>query len=263
MGSDAMTAEVRCVAAVPCWVSLMARDLDTVRAFYGPLLGWEFEPGPDRFGPYEHAVVGGEAVAGVGVAGGGWDMPVAWTSYFGTESADAAADAVRERGATLAVGPLSFDGDRLALAADPAGAVFGIWEGPPGRARRLDLLGAPVWIELRTPDPFAAALFYGEVFRWDGRDPERFEVRWEHDRVVLRAEGHSVAALAREQAGGPTGLTPHWEVSFSVPDTDEALVRAERLGGSVLGPAFDSPYGRVARLRDPEGGRFAVISAKP
>ncbi|MFF7592331.1 VOC family protein [Kitasatospora purpeofusca] len=263
MGSDARTAEVRCVAAVPCWVSLMARDLDAARAFYGPLLGWEFEPGPDRFGPYVHAVVGGEAVAGVGAAGGGWDMPVAWTSYFGTESADAAADAVRERGATLAVGPLSFDAGRLAFAADPAGAVFGIWEGPPGRARRLDLLGAPVWIELRTPDPFAAALFYGEVFRWDGRDPERFEVRWEHDRVVLRAEGHSVAALAREQAGGPTGLSPHWEVSFSVPDTDEALLRAERLGGSALGRAFDSPYGRVARLQDPEGGRFAVISAKP
>ncbi|MFD0346836.1 VOC family protein [Kitasatospora aburaviensis] len=144
----------------------------------------------------------------------------------------------------------------------PGGAVFGIWEGPLGRARRLDLPGAPVWIELRTPDPFAAALFYGEVFRWDGRDPERFEVRWEHDRVVLRTEGHSVAALAREQSAGPAGMPPHWEVSFAVSDTDAALARAEALGGSALGPAFDSPYGRVARLQDPEGGRFAVISPK-
>ncbi|MGW2543225.1 VOC family protein [Kitasatospora sp. NPDC001574] len=262
MGSGEATAAVRCVAAVPCWVSLVARDLDAAKAFYGPLLGWEFEPAPDRFGPYVHAVAGGEAVAGLGVAGRDWDMSVAWTSFFGTESADAAADAVRERGATLAVGPLAFDAGRVAFAADPAGALFGIWEGPPGRARQLDLPGAPVWIELRTPDPFAAALFYGEVFRWDGRDPERFEVRWEHDRVVLRAEGHSVAALAGEQTGGPTGMSPHWEVSFSVPDTDAALLGAEALGGTAIGPAFDSPYGRVARLQDPEGGRFAVISPK-
>ncbi|MFJ2782324.1 MULTISPECIES: VOC family protein [unclassified Kitasatospora] len=260
--SSRETAKVRCVAAVPCWVSLMARDLEVATAFYGPLLGWKFEPAPDRFGPYVHAVVGDEAVAGLGVTGSGWGMPVAWTSYFGTESADAAADAVRERGATLAVGPLAFDAGRVVLAADPAGAVFGIWEGLPGRARRLELPGAPVWIELRTPDPFAAALFYGEVFRWDGRDPERFEVRWEHDRVVLRTEGYSVAALAKEQSGGPAGMPPHWEVFFSVPDADAALAQAEALGGSVIGPAFDSPYGRVARLQDPEGGRFAVISLK-
>ncbi|WP_030246598.1 VOC family protein [Streptomyces sp. NRRL S-350] len=258
MGSGE-TAEVRCVAAVPCWVSLTAGDLEGAKEFYGPLLGWEFEAGPDRFGPYVHAVTGGEAVAGLGAPGGG-AIPLAWTSYFGTESADAAADAVRERGATLAVGPLAFDAGRVAFAADPAGAVFGIWEGPLGWARKLELLGAPVWIELRTPDPFAAALFYGEVFRWDGRDPERFDVRWEHDRVVLRAEGTSVAALAKEQSSGPAGMPPHWEVSFAVPDTDRALARAVELGGAALGPAFDSPYGRVARLRDREGARFAVIS---
>ncbi|WP_329494261.1 VOC family protein [Kitasatospora herbaricolor] len=258
MGSR--TASVRCVAAAPCWVSLMARDLDAAQAFYGQLLGWEFEPGPDRFGPYVHAVVEGEAVAGLGVSGSGWVMPVAWTGYFGTESADTAADAVRERGGTLAVGPLAFDAGRVAFAADPAGAVFGIWEGPPGPARRLALPGSPVWIELRTPDPFAAALFYGEVFRWDDRDPAHFEVRYEHERVVLRVEGRSVAALRAEKATGPVGTPPHWEVSFSVADAGAAAKLAERLGGGLIGPVFDTPYGRVARLSDPEGGRFAVIS---
>ncbi|MFI6446658.1 VOC family protein [Kitasatospora sp. NPDC050543] len=250
------TARVRCVPATPCWVSLMARDLDEAQAFYGELLGWDFEPAPDRWGRYVHAVAGDEAVAGLGEASGDLALPISWTCYFGTESADQAADAVRERGGTLAVGPLLFDEGRVAFASDPMGAVFGIWEGPPGTARVLDVPGAPVWIELRTPDPFAAALFYGEVFRWDGRDPAHFEVRWEHERVVLLAEGRSVAAL---RAGVPEGGPPHWEVSFSVPDTDAAVKTAERLGGGVLGAAFDSPYGRVARLRDPEGGRFAVI----
>jgi predicted enzyme related to lactoylglutathione lyase len=233
----------------------MARDLDTAQAFYGPLLGWSFEPGPDRFGPYLRAVVQGVEVAGIGVVAGDWKPPVAWTTYFGIESADQAAEGVRERGGTLAVGPLAFDAGRIVLAADPGGAVFGIWEGETGEETWMAAPGAPVWIELRTPDPFAAALFYGEVFRWDGRDPEHFDTRYEHERVVLRSEGRSVAAMR-----GSVGTLPHWEVFFSVSDTDAALKHAVALGGTVAGEAADSPYGRVARLRDTEGGLFSIIS---
>ncbi|GAA2747946.1 MULTISPECIES: VOC family protein [Kitasatospora] len=249
------TVRVRCVAAAPCWVSLMARDLDTARAFYGPLLGWTFEAGPDRWGPYLRAVVDGVEVAGLGVVAGDWQPPVAWTTYFGTESADRVGEAIRERGGTLAVGPLRFDAGRLALAADPFGAVFGVWEGEPGEDVWTETPGAPVWIELRTADPFAAALFYGEVFRWDDRDPSHFEVRYEHERVVLRSEGRSVAALR-----GARDIAPHWEVFFSVTDTDEAVKRAVELGGRIAGDPVDTPYGRVARVADREGGLFSVIS---
>ncbi|MFG2820441.1 VOC family protein [Kitasatospora sp. NPDC048365] len=248
------TARVRCVPAAPCWVSLMARDLETAKAFYGPLLGWEFVPGPDRWGPYLRAAVEGVEVAGIGVVAGDWQPPVAWTTYFGTESADTAAEGVRERGGTLGVGPLAFDAGRLVLAADPAGAAFGIWEGEPGDDSWTATPGAPVWIELRTGDPFAAALFYGEVFRWDGRDPSHFEVRYEHERVVLRSEGRSVAALHTAK-----DVAPHWEVFFSVADTDAAVRRATELGGRAAGGTTDTPYGRVARLADPEGGLFSVI----
>jgi predicted enzyme related to lactoylglutathione lyase len=251
------TVLVRCVPAAPCWVSLMARDLEAAKSFYGPLLGWVFEPGPDRWGEYVRAVVDGVEVAGIGVVAGDWQPPVAWTTYFGTESADEVAERVRERGATLAVGPLAFDAGRIALAADQEGAAFGIWEGDLGCNTWLTSPGAPAWIELRTADPFAAALFYGEVFAWDGRDPRRFEVRWEHERVVLRADGHSVAALRKA-----VGVAPHWEVFFSVADTDMAAKHAVRLGGAVADAPEDTPYGRVARLQDSEGGLFSVISLR-
>ncbi|MFJ5231924.1 VOC family protein [Kitasatospora sp. NPDC088391] len=248
------TATVRCVPAVPCWVGLTARDLAVAQDFYGPLLGWEFRPGPDRWGRYARAVVDGVEVAGLGEPDAGWERPVAWTTYFGIESADRAADGVRERGGTLAVGPLAFDAGRIALAADPFGATFGIWEGEPGEDTWMSEPGAPVWIELRTADPFAAALFYGEVFRWDGRDPRHFEVRYEHERVVLRSEGRSVAGLRTAR-----DLAPHWEVFFSVADADEAARRAAALGGRVLDGVVESPYGRVARLEDAEGGHFSIL----
>ncbi|GAA0654590.1 VOC family protein [Kitasatospora atroaurantiaca] len=251
------TISVRCVPAAPCWVSLMARDLEVAQSFYGPLLGWTFEEGPDRWGPYVRAVVDGVEVAGIGVVAGDWQPPVAWTTYFGIESADEAADRVRERGGTLAVGPLNFDAGRIALAADLGGAAFGIWEGDLGCSTWVSSPGAPVWIELRTADPFAMALFYGEVFVWDDRDPRRFEVRWEHERVVLRADGRSVAALRTA-----ADVAPHWEVFFSVADTDAAVERAVVLGGAEMDAPSDTPYGRVARLRDAEGGLFSVISLK-
>ncbi|MFJ1708283.1 VOC family protein [Kitasatospora sp. NPDC088346] len=253
---DEKTVRVRCVPGAPCWVSLTARDLDLAKAFYGPLLGWSFEPGPDRWGPYLRAVVDGVEVAGLGVIGGDWQVPVAWTTVFGTESADQSADGVRERGGTVGVGPLAFDAGRIVLASDSAGAAFGIWEGEPADETWMGAPGTPSWIELRTPDPFAAALFYGEVFRWDGRDPAHFEVRYEHERVVLRVEGRSIAALR----GAEAGLGPHWEVFFSVADTGAALRQAVELGGKVVGDPVDTPYGRVARLSDPEGGLFSVIS---
>ncbi|MGW4382947.1 VOC family protein [Kitasatospora sp. NPDC004531] len=242
--------------AVPCWAGLTVRDMDAAQRFYGPLLGWEFVPGPDRWGPYVRATVDGVEVAGLSQLGADWERPVAWTTYFGIESADRAADGVRERGGTLAVGPLAFDAGRVALAADPFGATFGIWEGEPGEDDTwMSAPGAPAWIELRTADPFAAALFYGEVFRWDGRDPAEFEVRYEDERVVLRSEGRSVAALRPAH-----DLAPHWEVFFSVADTDATAHRATALGGRVLDGPADSPFGRVARLADPEGGRFSVLA---
>jgi uncharacterized protein len=251
-----------CVSGAPCWVSLMARDLDEAAGFYGPLLGWRFEPGPERMGPFLRAYSGDYEVAAIGEVARRLEFPVTWTTYFGTDDANAAAAAVRERGGTVAVGPLEFDAGRIALAADPAGATFGLWEGPmQPRGQHLPI-GSPVWIELRTRDAFASALFYGEVFQWDKADPERYEVRWEHDRVVLRVDGHSAAALrtgGTEAAADPR-VRPRWHVFFSVADVESTVKLARTLGGEVTGEPQDSAYGRVAGVRDPEGGLFSIIS---
>ncbi|WP_051969760.1 VOC family protein [Kitasatospora azatica] len=258
-GAVVKGAAVRCVPAVPSWVSLMAGDLESAMAFYGSLFGWSFSRGPDRWGPYVRAMLGGVAVAGLS-GSTDLELPVAWTTYFGTEDADMVAERIRARGGTVAIGPLGFDAGRLAIASDRAGAPFGVWEGDRRTGAVLHTLpGAPVWIELRTPDAFDAALFYGGVFGWDERDPAEFDVRWEHDRVVLRTEERSVAALVR--ATDPEAR-PSWNVYFSVADADASVEQAGRLGADVLGEVRDSPYGRVADLRDPHGGRFSLLGPR-
>ncbi|WP_433858787.1 VOC family protein [Streptomyces kronopolitis] len=52
------------------------------------------------------------------------------------------------------------------------------------------------------------------------------------------------------ETGTPTRIL----LSLAVDDVDALLERVERLGGAVLGPANDMPWGqRVAHIRDPDG----------
>ncbi|MFC5906497.1 VOC family protein [Streptacidiphilus monticola] len=244
--------------AAPSWISLNANELDTALEFYGPLMGWSFRPGPERWGPYMRAEVDGIPVAGIGTGGHRQlNLPVSWTTYFGIEDIEASVRDIHDRGGTVAVGPLTVSTGRILIAADPTGTPFGVWEGRPGIGDRPLGPGLPVTVELRTPDPFAAAMFYAEVFRWDDRDPERFEVRWEHNRVLLRVDGLPTASLRSSR-------TPshRWDVYFTVGDVEKCSAHAERLGGTVLEGPLVSPYGIVARLRDPEGGEFLVTAAQ-
>ncbi|MFI9270836.1 VOC family protein [Kitasatospora sp. NPDC052896] len=257
---------VRNVPAAPSWVSLSGHDIAALQAFYGPLLGWRFRPGPGGVGPHALATVGGRLVAGIVQIAARFELPVAWTTYFGTEDADRTAALVRDSGGTIAVGPLDLPGaGRVALVADPEGAVFGLWQGRAGRPRPLRRPGAPVWAELRARDAFQAAVFYGQVFEWDRRDQTRYEVRYENDRVVLRIDGRSTAAIC----GGATGAAdeplkwPHWHIYFAVTDADETTRLAVELGGEVAVAPEDSPYGRIASLHDPQGGLFSVIAMAP
>jgi predicted enzyme related to lactoylglutathione lyase len=228
------------------------------------LFGWQFRPAPDRLGPYLLARNQGDPVAGLGTLSTGTGVPISWTVYFAAASADVVAERVRERGATVAVGPVEFGKSRVAWVADPFGAAFGIWEGqvePGWQVGRK--AGAPVWIELRTSDAFAAALFYGEVFDWDRGDPKRYDVRYEHDHVILDIDGRPVAGLrgGADQAASDPMARPRWQVFFCVDDVPEACRRATELGGTVVHGPSDSQYGPVAALCDPQGGIFSVAAS--
>lgn len=112
-------------------------DLAAMESFYCAVLGWTLRPaslGED----FRVALHEGRPVAGVGALDSTSQFPVAWTPYFAVEDADETAVRIRERSATVAVGPLKFPVgrgalrspvNRGALAADRDGTVFGIGEG--------------------------------------------------------------------------------------------------------------------------------------
>ena len=56
-------------------------------------------------------------------------------------------------------------------------------------------------------------------------------------------------------------LPPHWLTYFMHDDVDAGLAKARELGGELMGETVDSPYGRYARVRDPQGAVFALIQS--
>ena len=50
-------------------------------------------------------------------------------------------------------------------------------------------------------------------------------------------------------------------VYFAVADVEATVASAERAGGRILQRDFDSPYGRMADLADPDGARFSVLES--
>src|SRR5947209_13178239 len=151
-------------AGVPSWVDLGVPDLDAAQHFYEQVVGWSFTDAGEEFGGYRIASVRGAAVAGIGPQMG--DAPPAWTLYLAADDADQAAAAVISNGGTVLlqpgdVGPLG----RMFLAADPSGAVFGVWQaGTHIGAGLVNEPGGLAWEDLRSTQPAAAQEFYRSVF---------------------------------------------------------------------------------------------------
>ncbi|KAB7851015.1 VOC family protein [Streptomyces mobaraensis NBRC 13819 = DSM 40847] len=254
-----MSASERAGPGTPCWVSLLTGDLGAAQRFYGAVLGWTFRQG-SLGEDFCVALSGGRPVAGLGNVARRMGVAVHWSSYFAVDDADTAAARVRERGGTVAVGPLAFGGGRAVLAADPDGAVFGFWEGRVLRDWSIGSGAAPAWLELRTRDCFDAALFYGGVFQWDSQETD---VRYEDDVVMIRVAGQTVACLrggAVEAAPDPK-VRPRWHVYFRVDNVEKAVAAAQAAGGSVVAEPGVSRVGPEATLCDPEGGIFTVTEA--
>ncbi|OCC10986.1 VOC family protein [Streptomyces sp. PTY087I2] len=253
------------VHGIPCWVSLMTRDLRAAQDFYGTVLGWTFRSGTLGEG-FSVAHVDALPVAGIGQIAPGLPTAVSWTPYFAVSDADTAAARVRERGGTIAVGPLRIGPGRGVMAADREGAAFGFWEGrtPPWSFGRDS---APASLELRTSHAFDSAIFYAEVFGWASEEPGGCEVgyAYQQDAVVVRQGGRTVATLrGGGDASSPDALLrPRWHVRFRVENL-EAVTKAARAAGGTVGPPLDSPAdGSEAVIRDPDGGVFTVCADTP
>ena len=58
---------------------------------------------------------------------------------------------------------------------------------------------------------------------------------------------------------GADGVPAHWLNYFAVLDVDQSVDAVVSEGGTILTPAFDSPFGRMAPILDPAGAPLIVM----
>jgi hypothetical protein len=246
-------------AGTPCWVDLGVGDIGKARAFYSGLFGWEVQEGPPESGGYSMCELKGRPVAGIGPKMGPDEMPAAWTTYIASDDADETAGKIKAAGGQVLVEPFDvMDVGRMAVAVDPGGAAFGIWQAAAHTCIQVaNEPGTLTWNENMSRDFDGNKAFYHAVFGYAYGD--------------MSSEGFNYATL--DLAGSPVGgigeLDPNfppegpatWATYFGVADADSAVARTTELGGSVVRPAWDSPYGRMAVLADDQGAVFAIVAA--
>jgi uncharacterized protein len=111
-------------AGVPCWVETLQHQPRIAQDFYAQLFGWQIV-GEDA---YAVARLRGRDVAGIGAMPDGSDVAQAWITHIRVDSADDAAAAAGVAGGTVLQQPFDVaPAGRLAVIADPGGAVFCAW----------------------------------------------------------------------------------------------------------------------------------------
>ena len=76
-------------------------------------------------------------MAGIGPKQGPPGMPPAWTTYLASDDLDDTVSKIKAAGGQTIMEPMDvMDVGRMAVAADPGGAFFGVWQarGTPGSA---------------------------------------------------------------------------------------------------------------------------------
>lgn len=243
----------------PCWIDLMTSDVEQSRAFYAQLFGWQSEdPNPDFGGYFNFTKDGGRVAGGMGRQP---DMgpPNIWSVYLEVEDAEATVADAKANGSEVYVEAMAIaDLGTMAVVGDPGGAVIGMWQ--PGAHRGFEVMrdpGTPSYFELLTRDYDASVAFYRDVFQWTtettGDSPE-----FRYTQLVRGDQGY--AGIMDASAWLPEGVPAHWSIYFGTNDADATLEEAVALGGSVVVPAEDTPYGKLATAADSTGAQFKLVA---
>ena len=129
------------------------------------------------------------------------------------------------------------------------GAAMGI-----GRAcaERFASEGAKIVLS----DVDAAKEFYTKLLGW-GIDAQQ------HDEFT-----YTVVTVGDRPNGGiydmrgilPDGIPAHWFVWFAVDGTDEVAERARTLGATIEREPWDTMFGRMSVISDPQGPTFGIVT---
>jgi len=254
-----MPARTEHAPGTPSWVDLQTSDQAGAKSFYSALFGWDYDDQPvghDADGNdavYSMATKNGKSVAAIAPVPTP-EVPPHWNTYVTVTDVDATAAQVSAAGGTVFMEPFDvMDAGRMAVIADPTGAMLCLWT-PKNNigAQLVNEHGTLSWTELMSPDVPTAADFYNQIFGWIASPIEMPGMQYTEFKLNDRT-------IAGGMAPPMEGMPAAWGIYFAVDDTDKVVEIAKSKGASVLQEPTDIPPGRMAVLADPAGAVFSVI----
>ncbi|MFT4127639.1 MAG: VOC family protein [Gordonia sp. (in: high G+C Gram-positive bacteria)] len=220
------------------YLSWQTPDLDAAVAFYGAVLGWEYDPASRQVTNLGHRL-------GIS-ASGDYGRNTLYCVYAVDDFATARAAILAAGGRAGDTSEVDSDGALVLDAVDDQGVAFSVYvPGPddPRPALHPSGHGEMSYLTVHTPDSARLRAFYGTVVGWEftpGRIDDGWEVRNARPQIgVSGGHGESVAV-------------PMW----SVDDIAAAVERVRAAGGQVITEPEPQGYGLMALCSDDQGGRF-------
>ena len=272
------------IPGVPCWADTSQPDPAAVLPFYGGLFGWEFDDAMPQGlgGHYFIGRISGRDAAAVGSIPQGAPQLAMWNTYIWVDDADETAGKARDAGGAVVMEPFDvLDAGRMAVLADPGGAVFCAWQAKNHNGSGVvNQHGAVNFNNLATRDVEAAKAFYGTVFGWETLDlpaglfwtlpgyGDHLEQRTPGLREGMKQMGApegfiDVVAVLNPIAADDPATPPAWNITFAVDDALAAITTARELGGEVVAGPIDAPWSRFAVIKDPQGAMFIASQFVP
>jgi predicted enzyme related to lactoylglutathione lyase len=195
----------------PSWADVATTDTDGAKEFYGALFGWTFDDQeiPDSGGAvYSMAQRNGRDVAAVSTLQqdqAKMGIPPHWNTYVTVTDVDAAVATASGAGGTVLAPAFDvMDAGRMAVLADPAGAVILVWQAKNHiGAGLVNEPGSLSWTELMAPGVQQATGFYKTMFGWDAETHQMGPMEY----TEFKLDGNSIAGALKPPM---EGIPAHW-----------------------------------------------------
>lgn len=205
-----------------CWADLSTSDQRAAKSFYNSVFGRSVE-----------------------------DIPMG-DANVSVSNVDDSAKKAKSLGANVVAPPFDvMDAGRMAVIADPQGAMLCIWQAKNSIGAQINNENNTMcWNELMTGNIESARKFYSDLFGWKLKvSPEYTEIH---------AGDRGVGGMMQMD-----GLPPNWIPYFAVADADATAKKIKSAGGKIHKPPTDIPNtGRFSVVADPQGAWFAIIQIK-